>query len=97
MEETVDLEGLSRHNYAIKPEFDTSLGKLNDELDEVKAEIEAVHQQVEETLLAAGVKTLNFETSATFGFCFRLTKKVRLCLRPSLILRFSYLVLNFCP
>lgn len=79
VETTIDLEELARHNYVIKPEFDEALQELQGALDNVRVALDETHTAVAEDLgMEADNKVLHFEQHSIYGYCFRLTKKVRL-------------------
>lgn len=77
VEQTLDLTELERHNFVIKPDYDERLQKLADKLFEVRDGLDAEHAEVGTDLGLELDKKLHLENSATYGYCFRLTKNVR--------------------
>jgi DNA mismatch repair protein MSH2 len=78
VETTIDLSELDRHNYVIKPEFDDVLKELMEKLAEVRDGLDEEHKNVARALnMDPEGKVLHFEQHATYGYCFRLTRKVR--------------------
>lgn len=78
VETTIDLDELARHNFVIKPEFDDGLKQLRDKLAECRDALDDEHHAVARDLgMAADNKVLHFENSSLYGYCFRLTRKVR--------------------
>ena len=74
VEMTIDLDELAYHNYVIKPDFD-------DELSQVKQQIDAVRDQLDEQHAIAGrdlgidtEKKLHLENHSSYGYCFRVTR-----------------------
>lgn len=85
VEETIDLDELDRHQYVIKPEFDETLGEIKAQLEAVRDSLDEEHGNVARDLdMDTDNKTLHFEQHSLYGYCFRLTRKVRS--RPSPIL-----------
>ncbi|THH15823.1 hypothetical protein EW146_g4722 [Bondarzewia mesenterica] len=74
VEQTLDLAELERHNYVIKPDYDERLQKLADALFAVRDGLDAEHAKVGLDLELELNKKLHLENSATYGYCFRLTK-----------------------
>lgn len=78
VEETIDLDELDRHNFVIKPEFDETLGQLKERLEGVRDQLDDEHRKVAGDLdMEADGKVLHFEQHSLYGYCFRLTRKVR--------------------
>lgn len=78
VETTIDLSELSRHNFAIKADFDEGLKDLRDQLEGVRDQLNDEHNRVADDLkMDADGKVLHFENSTVYGHCFRLTRKVR--------------------
>lgn len=78
VETTIDFSELDRHNYVIKPEFDTALQEIKDELEKVTENLDGQHRDVARDLdMDMDQKVLHFEQHPMYGHCFRLTKKVR--------------------
>jgi DNA mismatch repair protein MSH2 len=72
IEETIDFEYLSRHEYLIKPSFDSELMSLYEEKEEVKAEIDKIERKVSDKV---GLKTFQCTRNSQFGFYFKVSKK----------------------
>lgn len=82
VEETIDLDELDRHNYVIKPEFDETLMGLKEQMETVRDSLDEEHKNVARDLdMDPEGKVLHFEQHSLYGFCFRLTRKVRRCPR----------------
>lgn len=87
VETTIDLSELARHNYVIKPEFDTKLKELQLALDRVRESFDEIHAKVARDLdMETDGKVLHFELHTTYGYSFRLTRKVSLPLLVPLLL-----------
>jgi DNA mismatch repair protein MSH2 len=73
----------------IKPEFDDTLKDLMEKLAEVRDGLDEEHKSVARALnMDPEGKVLHFEQHSLYGYCFRLTRKVRtLALFHVLILR----------
>ena len=76
VEQTLDLEELSSHNFVIKPDYDGRLRALADRLVEVRDGLDAEHRAVGRELGLELDKKLHLENSQQYGYCFRLTKSV---------------------
>jgi DNA mismatch repair protein MSH2 len=76
VEQTLDLSELERHNYVIKPDYDTRLRKLADQIRAARDGLDEEHRDVARDLNLELDKKLHLENSATYGYCFRLTKNV---------------------
>ncbi|TFK25372.1 DNA mismatch repair protein MSH2 [Coprinopsis marcescibilis] len=74
IEETIDLEELDKHNYVIKPDYDTELQKLHDQLNDVRDGLDKEHRRTGNDLNLELDKKLHLENNPTYGYCFRLTK-----------------------
>lgn len=86
VEETIDLDELDRHNFVIKPEFDETLGALKERLEGVRDQLDEQHREVAGDLdMETDNKILHFEQHSLYGYCFRLTRKVRRC--PTFVVR----------
>jgi DNA mismatch repair ATPase MutS len=77
VEQTLDLSELERHNYVIKPDYDPRLRKLADQISAARDGLDGEHRDVANDLNLELDKKLHLENSATYGYCFRLTKNVR--------------------
>jgi DNA mismatch repair protein MSH2 len=80
VEQTLDLSELDRHNYVIKPDYDPRLRKLADQLSAARDGLDEEHRDVANDLHLELDKKLHLENSATYGYCFRLTKNVCKCI-----------------
>ncbi len=76
VEQTLDLSELERHNYVIKPDYDPRLRKLADRISAARDGLDEEHRDVANDLNLELDKKLHLENSATYGYCFRLTKNV---------------------
>ncbi|KAJ6454605.1 muts domain V-domain-containing protein [Mycena sanguinolenta] len=74
VEQTIDLDELDRHNYVIKPEYDDNLGAIAKKLSETRDGLDKEHKSVGRDLDLELDKKLHLENSATYGYCFRVTK-----------------------
>ncbi|KAI6001586.1 DNA mismatch repair protein [Pisolithus orientalis] len=74
VETTLDLASLDTHTYTIKPEYDEGLQTLAAKLMEVRDGLDAEHRTASRDLGLELDKKLHLENSATYGYCFRLTK-----------------------
>ncbi|KAH9968223.1 DNA mismatch repair protein [Russula dissimulans] len=74
VEQTLDLSELERHNYAIRPDYDPRLRKLADRISAARDGLDEEHRDVANDLNLELDKKLHLENSATYGYCFRLTK-----------------------
>lgn len=79
VEQTLDLSELERHNYVIKPDYDERLKGLAKKLTAVRDGLDDEHANVGDDLGLELDKKLHLENSQQYGYCFRLTKNVRLC------------------
>ena len=77
VENTIDLDELSSHNFVIKPDYDERLRELADKLMEIRDGLDAEHRSAGRDLQIELDKKLHLENSQTYGYCFRLTKNVR--------------------
>lgn len=80
VEQTLDLSELERHNYVIKPDYDPRLRKLADQISAARDGLDEEHRDVANDLNLELDKKLHLENSATYGYCFRLTKNVCICI-----------------
>jgi DNA mismatch repair ATPase MutS len=76
VEQTLDLSELERHNYVIRPDYDPRLRKLADQISAARDGLDEEHRDVANDLNLELDKKLHLENSATYGYCFRLTKNV---------------------
>jgi DNA mismatch repair protein MSH2 len=78
VEATVDLEALDNHEFIIKPEFDDSLRVIRKKLDTLKSDMDVEHRRVGNDLNQEIDKKLFLENHRVHGWCFRLTRNVKL-------------------
>lgn len=76
VEQTLDLDELSSHNFVIKPDYDERLRELADKLVEIRDGLDSEHRRVGRDLDLELNKKLHLENSQQYGYCFRLTKNV---------------------
>ncbi|KIM69472.1 hypothetical protein SCLCIDRAFT_1207895 [Scleroderma citrinum Foug A] len=74
VETTLDLASLDTHTYTIKPEYDEGLLALAEKIMEVRDGLDGEHRAAGRDLGFELDKKLHLENSATYGYCFRLTK-----------------------
>ncbi|EJD05353.1 DNA mismatch repair protein MSH2 [Fomitiporia mediterranea MF3/22] len=74
VEQTLDLDELSSHNFVIKPDYDDRLRELADKLIEIRDGLDAEHRKVGRDLGLELDKKLHLENSQNYGYCFRITK-----------------------
>ena len=77
VEQTLDLDQLSSHNFVIKPDYDERLQELAEKLTEIRDGLDEEHAKVGRDLNMDLDKKLHLENSQQYGYCFRLTKNVR--------------------
>lgn len=78
VETTIDLEELDRHNFIIKADFDPGLEAIKENLETVRDNLDSQHREVARDLdMDMDQKVLHFEQHTLYGYCFRLTRKVR--------------------
>ena len=94
VEETIDLNELDNHKYVIRADYDVSLQDIANKLMEVwcptshpglsnfwtqiRDGLDVQHREVGSDLNLELDKKLHLENSATYGYCFRLTKNASL-------------------
>ena len=76
VENTIDLDELSSHNFVIKPDYDDRLRELADKLMVIRDELDTEHRKVGRQLNLELDKKLHLENSQQYGYCFRITKSV---------------------
>ena len=76
VEQTLDLDELSSHNFVIKPDYDDRLRELADKLMETRDGLDTEHRRVGRQLSLELDKKLHLENSQQYGYCFRITKSV---------------------
>ncbi|KAL5514499.1 hypothetical protein ACEPAG_2588 [Sanghuangporus baumii] len=74
VEQTLDLDELSSHNFVIKPDYDDKLRELADKLMEIRDGLDTEHRKVGRNLSLELDKKLHLENSQQYGYCFRITK-----------------------
>jgi DNA mismatch repair protein MSH2 len=83
VEQTIDLDELDKHNYVIKPEYNSRLQELAASLGEARDALDTEHRRVGEDLDLELDKKLHLENHSSYGYCFRLSKIVGLSSSPS--------------
>lgn len=78
VETTIDLDELDRHNYVIKPEYNERLQELAGTLVEARDALDKEHRRVGKEIGLDLDKKLHLENNPTYGYCFRLSKAVRI-------------------
>ena len=81
VETTVDLEALDRHEFIIKPEFDTNLRVIRTKLDKLRNDMDVEHRRASKDLNQEIDKKLFLEQHRVHGYCFRLTRNEASCIR----------------
>jgi len=76
VEQTIDLDEMSSHNYVIKPDFDEDLQKIKEQLIEARDGLDDEHQRVGRVLELDTEKKLHLENQQVYGYCLRITKAV---------------------
>lgn len=79
VEETIDLDQLSHHQFVIKPDYDENLQRLAKKIRQVRDGLDKEHRRVGKELGLELDKKLHLENNQIYGYCFRVTKGVRLC------------------
>ncbi|KAI5118904.1 hypothetical protein M0805_002819 [Coniferiporia weirii] len=74
VEQTLDLDELSSHNFVIRPDYDDRLRELANKLMEIRDGLDSEHRSVGRELGLELDKKLHLENSQQYGYCFRLTK-----------------------
>ena len=75
VEQTIDLDELSSHNFVIKPDYDEQLKELSEKLIEIRDRLDEEHRETGRELDLELDKKLHMENSQQYGYCFRLTKR----------------------
>ena len=78
VEATIDLAALEEHQFVIKPDFDDNLKTYRQRMDELRDSMAAEHIRVGNDLNQDTEKKLKLEQQHVYGWCFRLTRNVRL-------------------
>jgi DNA mismatch repair ATPase MutS len=82
LKENGGLSVVKSHSFIIKPDFDDDLKDIKARLDQCRDSLDAEHRAVAEDLgFEMDGKTLHWENHTLYGYCFRLTRKVRLWAR----------------
>lgn len=76
VEQTIDLDEMSSHNYVIKPDFDENLQSIKEQLIEARDGLDEEHQRVGRVLELDTEKKLLLENQQVYGYCLRVTKAV---------------------
>lgn len=82
VEQTVDLDALDRHEYIIKPDYDSSLRVIRKKLDQLDRSIRDEFHEAARDLDQEADKKIFLETShKVHGVCMRLTRQEAGCIR----------------
>ncbi|EMR08358.1 hypothetical protein PNEG_03198 [Pneumocystis murina B123] len=81
VETTIDFEAMNNHEWVVKSEFDESLCRFSDELNELKNKIQEEYIRVSEDLEQDTLKKLKLEQSEIYGWCLRLTRSQSHCIK----------------
>lgn len=76
VQETIDLRGLDRHEYALLPSLDSELQRIEDELLATRDQLDAEHVRVAKDLNVEMDKKLHLENHQVHKYSFRITKAV---------------------
>lgn len=76
VEETIDLDELSNHNYVLQASFDEQLEAIRDKLITVMDGLDAEHKRVAEKTGLDMEKKLHLEKHQVHGYSLRVTKAV---------------------
>lgn len=76
VQETIDLRGLNRHEYALLPSLDSELQRIEDELLATRDQLDAEHERVAKDLNVEMDKKLHLENHQVHKYSFRITKAV---------------------
>lgn len=74
--ETIDLNAISRHEYALLPSLDTELERIGDELIVTRDQLDEEHDRVAKELGVEKDKKLHLENHQVYKYSFRITKAV---------------------
>lgn len=74
VETTINFESMNNNECVVKSEFDESLRRLSDQLDELKNKIQEEYIRVSEDLEQDALKKLKLEQSEIYGWCLRITR-----------------------
>ena len=78
VQETIDLRGLDRHEYALLPSLDSELQRIEDELLATRDQLDAEHERVGKELGVEIDKKLHLENHQVHKYSFRITKAASL-------------------
>lgn len=74
VENTIDLDELSNHNFTLQPSLDAELQRLRDDLIDVRDQLDAEHRRVGAELDIDIDKKLHLENHQVYRYSFRITK-----------------------
>lgn len=77
VQDTLDLDELENHNFVVKPDYDAELEDLADRLKAIRDGLDGEHRRVSGELDLELDKKLHLENSPVHGYCFRVSKAVR--------------------
>jgi DNA mismatch repair protein MSH2 len=78
VEATLDLDELQHHNFVIKADYDDKLRRIKTSLDAVRDNLDDEHRRVGKQLNIDITKRLHLENHSSYGYCFRVTRTVRM-------------------
>ncbi|KTW27744.1 hypothetical protein T552_02183 [Pneumocystis carinii B80] len=81
VETTIDFKAMDNHEWVVKSEFDDSLCRFSDQLNEIKNTIQEEYIRVGEDLEQDTLKKLKLEQSEIYGWCLRLTRSQSHCIK----------------
>lgn len=81
VEETIDLSELSRHEYVLRPQLDSELARIKDELIGIRDSLDEEHARVGRDLGLDIEKKLHLEKHQVYQYSLRVTKAVRIVAR----------------
>lgn len=76
VEETIDLSELSRHEYVLRPQLDSELARIKDQLIEIRDGLDEEHARVGRDLGIDIEKKLHLEKHQVYQYSLRVTKAV---------------------
>lgn len=76
VEETVDLQELANHNYVLLPTLENELGRIKDELIQIRNQLDEEHLRVGAELGVDTEKKLHLENHQVHRYSLRITKAV---------------------
>ncbi|WVR08513.1 hypothetical protein IAU60_005568 [Kwoniella sp. DSM 27419] len=74
VEDTIDLDELSNHNYVLLPTYDEQLQQFKEQLMSIRDQLDAEHHRVGDDLGVDIEKKLHLENHQVYKYSFRITK-----------------------